>query len=343
MAASMNGKPVVSCIIIFLNDGKYLAESIDSVLAQTFDNWELFLVDDGSTDESSAIARAYAGKHSEKIYYLEHADHQNLGKNTSRNLGIAHARGAYIALLDGDDVWLPEKLAEQFALMELMPEAGMVYGRTQFWCSWAGSEGEDNSDSFYDLGVEPNTLVQPPELFMQLLEGWAQSPTTCSAFIRKTVIDEIGNFDEAFHDVHEDLAFFAKIELTYPVFVADNLWARYRQHPESSFAQHSEARTQDRTLFYSAMLDFLKWIENYLHEQEFKDAEVWKFLANRQKSAKRNLQLIQKPIVGRLALTALHILEWSLGAASQLGRLILPARLRNWLWLRIGKKIYTNL
>lgn len=343
MVVLMNDKPIVSCIIIFLNTGEYLVESIDSVLAQTYDNWELLLVDDGSTDESSAIAQSYACKHPDKIFYLEHEGHQNRGKNVSRNLGVARARGSYVALLDADDVWLPEKLAEQVILMESMPQAGMLYGLTQLWVSWAGSEGEENGDSFFELGVVPDTLIQPPQLLYHLLEGWAQSPTTCNAIIRRTVFDEIGNFDEAYHGIAEDLIFFAKVELAYPVFVASNVWARYRQHPNSSMAQHFKAGAQDRSLHYSARLEFLKWIENYLCEQDYQDTTVWKFLLGRQKAAKRNLRLTQNPVLGPVMLSFLHFMEWLLGVGSRIGRRMLPTVVRDWLWRKIGKKVYVNL
>jgi glycosyltransferase involved in cell wall biosynthesis len=339
----MSDSPLVSCIIIFLDPGDYLLESVDSVLAQSYDNWELFLIDDGSTDDSSSIAREYASKYPGKIYYLEHPDHQNRGKNASRNLGIAHARGSYLALLDADDVWLPDKLTEQIELMESNPEAGMIYGRTQIWSNWIGIEEEGTTDSFYDLGVEADTLVRPPLLFLQLLEGWAQTPTTCNALIRSSVVDEIGGFDEDYHDIFEDQAFFAKIELAYPVFVAGNMWAKYRQHQDSSFAQHSQESKQDRTTHYRALLKFLNWIERYLCEQNYKDEQVLKFLRKRQKSALKKLQLIQKPILGRLTLLLLSFTEWSLGIVTQIGRRVLPAPVRHWLWLKIGKKIFVNL
>lgn len=98
---------LVSATIAFLNAEKFLAETIESVLAQTYPNWELWLVDDGSTDGSSQIARDYAARHADRIHYLEHPGHENRGKSASRNLGLRHARGRYVTWLDADDVWLP--------------------------------------------------------------------------------------------------------------------------------------------------------------------------------------------------------------------------------------------
>src|SRR5262245_21147944 len=100
---------LVSVIISFLNAERFIQEAIESVFAQGYEHWELLLVDDGSTDESTAIARRYTAQHPERVRYLEHAGHQNRGLSASRNLGIRHAQGEYIAFLDADDVWLPHR------------------------------------------------------------------------------------------------------------------------------------------------------------------------------------------------------------------------------------------
>ena len=340
---SVNSQPQVSCVIIFLDARDYLSESIESVIAQTSERWELTLVDDGSTDGSSEIARHYAALHPGKISHLEHSGHQNRGKNASRNLGIKRSIGEFIAFLDADDVWMPEKLAQQVELMNEMPEAGMIYGRTQIWSSWSNSQGEDGQDTFFDLGVQPDSLISPPLLFMQLLEGWAQTPTTCNAMIRRSVIDQIGAFDEDFHDIFEDQAFFAKVELFFPVFVSDQFWARYRQHPESSFAQYSQNSSQDRSVHYQALSGFLDWIKQYLQDQNYQDPTVLTFLADRQRVVKRKLHWIHKPVWGALLVSWLRFLEWSLRIVSRWGRRILPAPFRNWLWMNIGRKIYMDL
>ena len=126
----MKDKPLVSVIMIFLNAEKFIEEAIESVFTQSYDNWELLLVDDGSNDGSSTIARRYSEKYPEKVRYLEHDGHQNRGKSASRNLGINNSRGEYIALLDADDVFLPQKLEQQVEILESLPEAAMLYGRT---------------------------------------------------------------------------------------------------------------------------------------------------------------------------------------------------------------------
>ncbi|HEY0656892.1 MAG TPA: glycosyltransferase family A protein, partial [Pyrinomonadaceae bacterium] len=98
--------PKVSVIIPNYNYAKYIAETIDSVLAQTYPNLEVIVVDDGSKDDSLKILRSYG----DKITVIEQ---KNQGVARARNIGTAYSNGEYIAFLDADDVWLPEKLARQ--------------------------------------------------------------------------------------------------------------------------------------------------------------------------------------------------------------------------------------
>src|SRR5215203_3938514 len=134
----MTSKLLVSSVMIFLNAEKFIEEAIESVFAQTYDNWELLLVDDGSSDDSSQIALRYAERYPERVRYLEHPGHQNRGMSASRNLGVSQAKGEYIALLDADDVWLPRTLEQQAIILDSHPEAGMVYGSAQYWYGWTG-------------------------------------------------------------------------------------------------------------------------------------------------------------------------------------------------------------
>jgi glycosyltransferase involved in cell wall biosynthesis len=275
----MSSKPLVSGIIIFLNAEKFIQEAIESVFAQTYDHWELLLVDDGSTDGSTAIAQRYAEKYPEKVRYLEHDDHQNRGMSASRNLGISNAKGEYIAFLDADDIWLPPKLERQVAILDSQPEAAMVYGSTQMWYSWTGKPEDIQCDHGRKLGVQPDTLVQPPQLLTLFLQGEvAETPATCGVLIRREVIEDIGGFVETFRGLHEDQAFFAKLCLKAPVFVESGCWDRYRQHPDSSCHVAMKTGKYHPTQMSAAQLTFLNWLEEYLSEQEVKDTEVWEAL-----------------------------------------------------------------
>src|SRR5215467_1915809 len=229
----MSGKPRVSIIIPFLNAEKFVQEAIDSVLAQTYDKWELLLVDDGSTDTSTDITRRSAAQHPLNVRYIEHNGHQNRGACASRNLGIREAKGEYIALLDADDVWLQHKLERQVAILDSHPEAAMVYGATQYWHSWTGNPEDIQRDYVPNLGIEPDTLVRPPMLLILNLESKAPTPCPSDILLRREIVERVGGFEESFHGMYqlcEDLAFLAKIYVKAPVFVASECWDKYRLH-----------------------------------------------------------------------------------------------------------------
>ncbi len=94
--------PLVSVVLIFLNEQRFIEEAVQSLLAQTMTDWELVLVDDGSTDRSTAIAHKFAAQ-DDRIRYIEHQRHTNRGMAASRNAGVAHTTAPYIAFLDADD------------------------------------------------------------------------------------------------------------------------------------------------------------------------------------------------------------------------------------------------
>ena len=289
----MNSRPLVSTVVAFLNGERFIEETIESVFAQTYNNWELLLVDDGSTDGSSQIALRYAEQHPGKVLYLEHPGHRNRGKEASRNLGLRHAKGEYIAFLDHDDVWLSHALERQVAIFDSYPEAGMIYGPTQVWYSWTGNT-EDSQRDFRTLVGEKgdaklNMLLKAPTgLLNNLLQPSLTPPnglvpTPCSVLLRREMVKSVGGFEEEFQgisaplDPYEDQALWIKVGLQAPVFVANECWSRYRQHPDSSWASYLKSDQK-----YSKRFFFLHWIAEYLSEQGVEDTEVWGLLREEQ-------------------------------------------------------------
>ena len=270
----MNTKPLVSVITIFFNTEKFLREAIESVLTQTYDNWELLLIDDGSTDGSTAIARQYAERYPDKIRYYEHDNHRNRGKSISRNLGFMNARGDYITLLDADDVYLPEKMQHQVAILESQPDTAMVYGPTLYWFSWTGSPQHAHRDYMGKLGVKPNTLFKPPELLTLFLKDGGMVPCICALLIRSKIIKEIGGFEETISSLYEDQVFLAKICSKTLVFVDAGCWDKYRQHSDSSSAVAIKTGEYHPLRQNPARLKFLTWLEKYLSEQGIEDARL---------------------------------------------------------------------
>lgn len=266
----MNGKPLVSVIIIFLNAEKFIQEAIFSAIAQTYNNFELLLVDDGSTDNSTKIALHYA-EQSSKVHYLQHENHQNRGMSASRNLGIRNAKGKYISFLDADDIWLPDKLEHQVAIIESLPEAAGVCAPTKWWYSWTKDQA-DSPDFVQKLDVPLNTLVKPPTLLLLFLEDeWA---SLHDVLIKREVVEAIGGYEDSFRAMYEDQAFHAKLCLASPLFVADQCWYWYRQHSHAcTYVSHNIGQT-----YTAARLTFLNWLEEYLIQQELPATEVWKVL-----------------------------------------------------------------
>ena len=278
IVSSVTSMPLVSAIIIFLNEEKFLSEAINSVLAQSFHNWELLLIDDGSSDGSTAIAQRYSAQHPDRIRCMEHEAHANRGMSASRNLGIQHARGDYVAFLDADDVWLPNKLERQLAIMEEQPDAVMVYGATELWYGWTGESEDIRRDRKQPIHVKPDTLVSPPELFTLFLSRKAITPCPSDVLVRRRTVTEVGGFVDAFAGMYEDQVFFFKVSLHAPVFVSGECWSKHRQHSSSSCAVWR--RTGE---YYSAKpnLTFLDWVEAYLKSHSIKDRTIDRVLHRR--------------------------------------------------------------
>ncbi|HEX3035119.1 MAG TPA: glycosyltransferase family A protein [Thermodesulfobacteriota bacterium] len=269
----MSNKPLVSVIVIFLNEERFIREAIESVFAQTYDNWELLLVDDGSTDRSCEIALECAERFPGKVCYLEHDSHQNCGMSASRNRGISYAKGEYIAFLDADDVWLPNILEEQVEILESHPEAAMVYGPIQWWYSWTERNEDLKKDYIREPRVQTNTPVKPPTLFTVFLQNEAQVPS--GILVRRIIVERVGGFEETFRGMYEDQVFCAKVCLESPVFVSSKCWYKYRNH------QNSACSTAVRIGQYdSSRVLFLTWVEEYLSKRGIKDSTAWKALQN---------------------------------------------------------------
>lgn len=267
----MSRSPLVSVITIFLDEERFLEEAVRSVLNQSYPHWELLLVDDGSTDRSASIARSFAERRPGKIRYIHHEERKNRGMSASRNLGVRHARGELVAILDGDDVWEPEKLAEQTDVLEAHPEVGMVYGRTRFWHGWTGRPEDSEEDFLSDIGVEPESVMFPPSMLRYFLKS---CPYTCSVLVRRRLIEEVGGFEEAFTGMYEDQVFFAKVFAHAPVYVSGRCWDRYRQHEQSCCSvaiREGRFHPSDPSPTGYA---FLRWLRGFLDEAGVTDARA---------------------------------------------------------------------
>jgi glycosyltransferase involved in cell wall biosynthesis/peptidoglycan/xylan/chitin deacetylase (PgdA/CDA1 family) len=256
-----HGVPGVAAVIIFLNEERFLGEAIESVLGQTLSDWELCLVDDGSTDGSGQIAEDYC-RHDARIRLVTHPGGENRGMSASRNLGLRETTGKYLAYLDADDIWLPEKLEHQVAILERQPRAAAVFGPACMWLSWDAAD-DVPWDFENRLAMEADVLHEPPSLLPFLLADPNLEPAMCGTLIRRDALVRAGGFEEEFHDMYEDKIMWWKLMAEEPVYVTRRSLDRYRQHSDRSCEQaHHDGRLHP--LYPNpARGAFLEWIDEH--------------------------------------------------------------------------------
>lgn len=285
----MTGQPRVSIVTPFLDAGRFLEEAIESVLAQTYADWELLLVDDGSSDSSPAIAQRHAAASPGRILYLSHPGHANRGASASRNLGIRHASGEYLAFLDADDVYLPRKLEEQIRILDGAPEAQVLYAATHYWYGWSGAAADARDWIWRPHGIEIDRVTAPPRALVAFLSDGGTVPCMGSVLARRDPVIAVGGWEDSFRHICTDQVFHAKLTLRFPVLFVNDCWDRYRQHPDSA-CQKVAAEGQTAATFET----YLRWLEGYLAEQHVQDPSVWMAL-------RKALRPYEHPLLHRLA------------------------------------------
>jgi len=241
-------------VLIFLNEERFLEEAVRSVRDQTLTDWELVLVDDGSTDRSTTIARDLAAQDN-RIRYIDHPGHENRGTGVSRNFGVAHTTAPYIAFIDGDDVWMPGKLTEQVELLESMPDVAMVSGAIHYWYSWDPAAARADTVNLI-LEVAADRRVDPPDAALAAYPLGRGDYAYVDLLIRRTVFEAVGGFEERFRGICEDLSLYFKILLRHPVYISSRSWLLYRQHGASCWAQTG------RTEYLRVQRVFLDWLKD---------------------------------------------------------------------------------
>ena len=192
-------RPLVSVIIPTYNRGWTIKEAIDSVLAQSFIDFELIVVDDGSTDDTSEILDSYRDD-------IKVLSQENNGVSAARNRGVATASGIFIAFLDSDDLWLPEKLSSQVDFFNSNPDA-LICQTEEIWVR-------------NNMRVNPKKRHKKPwgMIFEPSLDLCLVSPS--AVMIRRSLFEEVGVFDETL-PACEDYDLWLRISCRYPVFLID--------------------------------------------------------------------------------------------------------------------------
>lgn len=175
----------VSVILPTYNRGKYVVEAVESVLRQTYNNYEIIIVDDGSTDTTEDILKRFV-KNNNNIQYIKQS---NKGHAGARNTGLLAASGDLIAFIDSDDIWLPEKLEEQVKECEKDPDVNLVY------CNVYGFS-EHKKPEVRDPQLTEDQLKDYSGYIFDNLFYRKIIITTTTVLIRKKCIDSVGMFDE---------------------------------------------------------------------------------------------------------------------------------------------------
>lgn len=213
----MNQKPFISVIIPTFNRGELLIETLSSVYRQTYKNFEVILIDDNSTDNTLGLLKPFFKR--ENFIYCR----KKIGKNISRsrNLGINLAQGELIALLDSDDLWLPQKLARQVEKFNHNPRAGLVY-----------SDGITFYDKNSAVKKCPHRYIlgeaYTGKVFHKLYHQ-GNFIATSSILVRKEVLMKVGGFDENLA-VNEDVDLLLRIALKYMIDCVNEPLIKYRVH-----------------------------------------------------------------------------------------------------------------
>ncbi|HUQ96894.1 MAG TPA: glycosyltransferase family 2 protein [Chitinophagaceae bacterium] len=261
--------PLVSVIIPFFNEERFLEETVTSVLQQTYPHWEILLIDDGSSDNSTAIAKRFASAHN-NIFYVEHEGHANKGLSATRNAGIAQAKGSLVALLDADDIWLPEKLQKQVAVFQQHSDVALLCEASLYWYSW---QHNDNEDVLIPIGASGNKTYTPPQLSLLLYPlGKGAAPCPSGLMIKTGILRALGGFEASFtgpNQMYEDQPFLAKFYLSQTVYVSSACYNKYRQRRGSLVQKVKAAGQYDDVRLY-----FLRWLQAYIHTNNITNKPV---------------------------------------------------------------------
>lgn len=202
--------PKVTVLIAVYNGERFLRDALDSVLAQTFTDFELLVVNDGSTDETATILESYSDGHIRVI-----TNTRNIGVVGSLRRGLNYARGEYIARIDADDIALPERLEKQVEYLDLHPEVGMV-------ASLCLVIDEDSRPA------EGATALTPEQIYYSL--GFYNSIFNPSVTFRKAFVLSLGGYGDDSTNRVEDYDLWVRIARRAKIVQLDEILAQYRKH-----------------------------------------------------------------------------------------------------------------
>ncbi|MBR9915488.1 MAG: glycosyltransferase [Algicola sp.] len=213
-------QPLVSIIIPTFNRAHLVLETLDSMKAQTYEHWECLVVDDGSTDATSEVLKAYTDKDKRFKYVQRSSDHLK-GPNGCRNFGLKQSKGAFIAFCDDDDFWLEHKLETQIAVFHQHPEIALVTCNFEY----VEADGERTGR------VQSHKRLNHGQVFENML--LKNRTTAITPILKREVFDKVGNFNESIR-IFEDWEFYLRVSYYYEFYALDDVLALVRRHPENT-------------------------------------------------------------------------------------------------------------
>lgn len=243
--------PRVSVIIPTYNRKDYVQEAIDSVLAQTYTDYEIIVVDDGSTDGTGEALQARYG---DRIRYVWQ---ENQGESVARNRGIEMARGEYVAFLDSDDMWLPEKLEKQIAFLSENPEIKLVFSSAVMIDAGGRIIGDDSRKA---------TATPPKPLTLEELCFRTHVLSTSTVLMAAALLRSIGGFDPSLRYA-EDYDLWMRLRLHTEVYMMQAPLAYQRRHRDTQCYYPSAEQNALRLQTYLSALNkfFVGWPDDLPH------------------------------------------------------------------------------
>lgn len=247
-------RPRVSVIIPAYNAEAHLARSARSVLGQTFRDFELLIVDDGSTDGTWAIAQSLAAESPERVRALQHPGAANHGVAAARNLAARHAGGTYLAYLDADDEWHADKLSRQVAFMDARPDVGITYTK-------ANILREDAGHNFIP-GVEVlgDAISHLHRVAMLQVITCSANYIFSTVMVRADALAAVGGFDEHLPFQSEDRIMVGMVCSRFGIALVPEVLCDYYAHGSSYTADVVRAGIGS-VIFYDLQVRVLRWLK----------------------------------------------------------------------------------
>jgi len=232
-------RPLVSIIVPVFNGEKYLRESLDSILAQTYPRTEIFVMDDASTDGTAAVVATFGNR----VKYRRQDSNRGIYGNV--NDGIAMARGEYIATYHADDIYDPRIVEREVDFLQRYPEAGAVFSQTIF----IDPAGNEHGRLQVPQEVRGGRPLAYPVVFNALLKNKNRFLTCPSSMVRASVYRDVGVYRDAEFRNTSDMEMWLRIARKYPVGVLEEYLFRYRYGHGNSAQKYRRLRTDAERYF----------------------------------------------------------------------------------------------